>query len=107
MEGVGLRAPQSSVFQGDFGVGLRPLQERVGATNCIFWSLPGPPRRRPQHWRQLLPSRRKRGDLRELPLWSFGCIRSPLGDQRVGELKASSSGQSFEFGGLSCMYETL
>ena len=28
----GLRAPQRSSFQGDLGVGLRPLQEHVGTS---------------------------------------------------------------------------
>ena len=39
-----LRAPQSSGFQRDFVVGLRPLQEHFGASDCIFWSLLGAPK---------------------------------------------------------------
>ena len=36
----GLRAPQRSGFKkGDLGVGLRPLEEHVGASDCISWSL--------------------------------------------------------------------
>ena len=45
IEGVAaLRAPQSSGFQRDFVVGLRPLQEHFGASDCIFWSLLGAPK---------------------------------------------------------------
>ena len=102
-----LRAPQGSGFQkGDLGVGLRPLQEHVGASACIFWGLPGAPRRRPLRWRQLLPRSRQHGDRRELHgFWSFGCIREPFGQRPVGEMKASlfraagTAGQSFEFAG--------
>ena len=111
----GLRAPQSSGFQRDFVVGLRPLPEHFGAPDCICWSLLVAPRRGllRSYW-QLLPRSRKRGDLRELHgLWSFGCIREPFGQRRirepfgqrrVGEVKASflamgTLGQSLEGGG--------
>ena len=96
-EGVGPAAPQSSGFQGDLGVGLRPLQEHGGASACIFWGLPGAPRRRPLrwqplHWRQLLARSRKHGDLRELHLWSFGCIRELSGQRKCGELRGLGLG---------------
>ena len=93
------------VFRAILGLGCGRCRNMLEPLPAFFWSLPGALRRRPLRRRQLLPSRRKHSDLRELHgFWSFGCIREPFGQRRAGEFKASfratgSSGQSFQFGG--------
>ena len=87
----GLRAPQRSGFQkGDLGVGLRPLQEHVGASDCISWSLPVP------QGGGLYAGGFSQAE--ESAVTFENCTGasvasgSPLGDERVGELKASLGG---------------
>ena len=50
MQGLGLRgvgladSSEFRFFQGDLGVGLRPLQEHVGASACMFLESAGCPK---------------------------------------------------------------